>query len=226
MTSQDFLVSQTPHVDILAFLLDMGLDILVSAAVAFIYVRYGRALANRALFARNLVLISMTTCLIITVVKSSLALSLGLVGALSIVRFRTPIKEPEELAYLFLAIAVGVGLGANQPLLTLVGFGVIAGILVARRLTAPSRDRQNLHLSVAAHADPLPSLPSVVEALQRNCRRVNLRRCDESRGSLEASFLVELEGLEDLERCKSALRALDPAMKITFLEAQHLPSWN
>ena len=56
----------------------------------------------------------MTTLLVIAVVKSSLALSLGLVGALSIVRFRTPIKEPEELAYIFLAIALGLCLGADQ----------------------------------------------------------------------------------------------------------------
>ena len=56
----------------------------------------------------------MIVTLIITVVKSSLALSLGLVGALSIVRFRTAIKNPEELIFLFLCIAIGVGLGANQ----------------------------------------------------------------------------------------------------------------
>jgi len=56
--------------------------------------------------------------LVITVVKSSLALSLGLVGALSIVRFRTPIKEPEELGYIFLTIAIGLGFGANLGLVT------------------------------------------------------------------------------------------------------------
>jgi hypothetical protein len=59
-------------------------------------------------------MITMTTMLIITIVKASLALSLGLVGALSIVRFRAAIKEPEELAYLFLAIAIGLDFGAGQ----------------------------------------------------------------------------------------------------------------
>jgi len=55
------------------------------------------------------------------IVKSSLALSLGLVGALSIVRFRAAIKEPEELIYLFLIIAIGLGCGANQLIITSVG---------------------------------------------------------------------------------------------------------
>ena len=60
--------------------------------------------------------------------KSSLALSLGLVGALSIVRFRAAIKEPEELVYLFLVIATGLGCGADQIKITLIG--VVVAILL------------------------------------------------------------------------------------------------
>ncbi|MCI0696355.1 DUF4956 domain-containing protein [candidate division KSB1 bacterium] len=82
--------------------------------LSLVYAQYGHALSNRKMFARNFVMITMTTMLIITIVKASLALSLGLVGALSIVRFRAAIKEPEELAYLFLAIGIGLGFGADQ----------------------------------------------------------------------------------------------------------------
>jgi uncharacterized membrane protein YhiD involved in acid resistance len=71
-------------------------------------------------------ILSQITFLIILIVKSSLALSLGLIGALSIVRFRTPIKEPEELVYLFLAIALGIGFGAGQIIVT---SGVFVAIL-------------------------------------------------------------------------------------------------
>ena len=69
--------------------------------------------------------ITLTIVLVIYIVKSSIALSLGLVGALSIVRFRTPIKEPEELAYLFICIAAGLGYGANQTIPTTVAVLVI-----------------------------------------------------------------------------------------------------
>ena len=62
-------------------------------------------------------------------VKSSLALSLGLIGALSIVRFRTPIKEPEELIYLFLSIAIGIGYGSGQNLITIIIFLVIITVI-------------------------------------------------------------------------------------------------
>src|SRR3990167_3196196 len=94
-----------------------------------VYIRFGRALSNRVAFAHNFVLIGLATLLIISVVKSSLALSLGLVGALSIVRFRAAIKEPEELAYLFFVIAIGLGFGADQWLITLFAFVVIILLL-------------------------------------------------------------------------------------------------
>ena len=58
--------------------------------------------------------LGLSIVLIITIIKSSIALSLGLVGALSIVRFRTPIKNSEELIYLFIIIGVSIGLGANR----------------------------------------------------------------------------------------------------------------
>ena len=80
------------------------------------YVRFGTALSNRSQFARNFLLLTVTTTLIIGIVKSSLALSLGLVGALSIVRFRAAIKEPEELAFLFLSIAVGLECFGSSPI--------------------------------------------------------------------------------------------------------------
>ncbi len=69
-------------------------------------------------FTQTLIGVAVITFLIIVTIKNSLALSLGLIGALSIVRFRTPIKEPFELCYIFAAIATGIGLGAGQILNT------------------------------------------------------------------------------------------------------------
>ncbi|MBN1978504.1 MAG: DUF4956 domain-containing protein, partial [Anaerolineae bacterium] len=122
------------------------LCIVLSSAVAWFYTRYGRSLSNRAKFARTLPVLALTTVLIISVVKSSLALSLGLVGALSIVRFRTAIKEPEELLYLFMAITIGLGLGADQRLPTILAIVVILGYLFARTLLSPRPAKNNLYL--------------------------------------------------------------------------------
>ena len=84
----------------------MGLFILVIYRVTFRGVLFSKG------FAFSLVLLSMVTALIIRTISSDLALSLGMVGALSIVRFRTAIKEPLDTAFLFWSIAVGIVLAA------------------------------------------------------------------------------------------------------------------
>ena len=62
---------------------------------------------------------------------------MGLVGALSIIRFRTPIKEPVELAYIFIAIAIVLGLGANQ-VMAIIGFFVVAIVMLLSMLKRPA----------------------------------------------------------------------------------------
>ena len=107
------LFNQAP-LSLTALVINLGAGVVLSLILRWHYKHFGSTLSNRDEFSQVCPFILLTTILIITVVKSSLALSLGLVGALSIVRFRTPIKEPEELAYLFIAIAMGLGLGADQ----------------------------------------------------------------------------------------------------------------
>jgi hypothetical protein len=86
--------------DLMLLLINLGVGVVLAVILRWHFARYGSTLSNREEFAQVFPFILLTTILIITVVKSSLALSLGLVGALSIVRFRTPIKESEELAYI------------------------------------------------------------------------------------------------------------------------------
>mgnify|MGYP001001742821 CR=1 FL=1 len=107
--------------------------VLLTTLVSWTYKKYSTSLGSKSHIGSILPLIGLTVFLVITVVKSSLALSLGLVGALSIVRFRTPIKEPEELGYLFLTIAVGLGLGAGYNIVTVVIVSLILFYLFLTR---------------------------------------------------------------------------------------------
>ena len=109
----------------LDFLINILITIILAYLIGLVYSKYGNSLSNRKKLTQTFVLISITVMLVISIVKSSLALSLGLVGALSIVRFRTAIKEPEELVYFFVAIAIGLGMGADQRIVTLTGATII-----------------------------------------------------------------------------------------------------
>jgi len=175
-------------------------------------------LSNRRLFSNNFLLISMTTMLIITIVKSSLALSLGLVGALSIVRFRAAIKEPEELAYLFLVIGIGLGLGANQRITTIIAFLFITVILILKNYTNTSRDSLNLNLNIICPNERQNELMKIADILKEYCDDINLKRFDEENDRIEASFIIDCSEFEKLNKIKLDLQEINNAMRITFMD--------
>ena len=163
-------------------------------------------------------LITMTTMLMITIVKSSLALSLGLVGALSIVRFRAAIKEPEELAYLFLAIAIGLGFGADQRLITIVACAIICSVIVIRNYRWRDDDSGNYYLTItSSNKDNLP-LQRILDILKKHFTLVNMKRFDEADTMLEASLLVEFDSVDSLNDAREELFSIDNSLKITFLD--------
>tara|TARA_B100000242_G_scaffold284138_1_gene247108 strand:- start:2248 stop:2919 length:672 start_codon:yes stop_codon:yes gene_type:complete len=118
---EDLLVklqSQDSEISITLTIINFAFCVLFSLILKEIFLKYSNVSFNRSSIARNLVTLSCIVFVVIVIVKNSLALSLGLVGALSIVRFRTPIKEPTELIYLFFSIALGLGFGSSQTLIT------------------------------------------------------------------------------------------------------------
>ena len=201
---------------------EVVINLLLSALLSFIlghvYVKYGTALSNRKMFAGNFIILAMTTTLIISIIKTSIALSLGLVGALSIVRFRAAIKEPEELTFLFVTIAIGLGLGANQQLITVTAFAIIITVIYFKKMTSRPEENQNLYLTVTCGAPQELKLEQIIETLKRHCPGIRLKRFDESSELLEASFLIDFDNFDQLNRSKSELQKLSSSIKITFLD--------
>jgi hypothetical protein len=197
--------------------INLLLSILLSSALAWFYTRYGKSLSNRARFAQTLPVLALTTVLVISIVKSSLALSLGLVGALSIVRFRTAIKEPEELLYLFIAIAIGLGMGADQRLPTILAILVILGYLFARTLVTPHPVKNNLYLNVLAPAsDNL--FARVNQLLLKHVESVDLRRLDRSASTLQATYLILCPSDEVLVSLMDDMSAQLSGCEFSFVE--------
>ena len=108
----------------MVFALILGLFIFVIYKKTFSGIMYSTG------FAMSLVGLSLVTTLVIMAVTSNVVLSLGMVGALSIVRFRTAIKEPMEIVFLFWALAVGIVIGAGMIPLAVIGSLIIGVILI------------------------------------------------------------------------------------------------
>ncbi|MBN1445048.1 MAG: DUF4956 domain-containing protein [Candidatus Omnitrophica bacterium] len=215
---QGFLSSSSGLPDIKVFIFNLIMAAVMGVFLGVLYVRFGTALSNRKIFARNFPMLTMTTMFIITVVKSSLALSLGLVGALSIVRFRAAIKEPEELTFLFLAIAIGLGLGAEQFWITLMAF-IIIGLGVIFRFSASRHNlQQDMLLTVSSNNPKALTVDRIFDILKNLFSKCSIKRFDETGETVEAIFLVEFAGFDQLNAAKEKLRGLDNSVKISFLD--------
>ena len=213
-------VMRSESIELSSFLGDMFWTVLLSFLLGALYVRFGRSLSNRRQFAAHFVLIAMATMLVITLVKASLALSLGLVGALSIVRFRTAIKEPEELAYLFVAIAIGLGYGANQGQITIAATATIAVVIVIRSFFLRDGDNRNLNLLISAPKGLGVTLEQIEGVLKNHCRSLRLRRFDQSNGDFEASFLVEFDRIENFKKNRAELLDLNKELSISYVDSR------
>jgi len=136
-------------VSLIDLIRNMGLGLIMAIIWAVVVGKSTRLVVDTRQYLPIFLLLIPSMILIISIIKSSIALSLGLVGALSIVRFRTPIKEPEELLYLFVAIAIGLGLGANQIVATFVGFGAIClGLIPMGFLNKSAKNTKNTYIDV------------------------------------------------------------------------------
>lgn len=120
-------------------LLALGLSFVLGLFIFFIYKKTYSGVMYSDSFGISLIAMSMITSLVIIAVTSNVVLSLGMVGALSIVRFRTAIKEPMDIAFLFWSIAVGIVLGAGLLPLAIIG-SVIIGIIIVIFSTRKTSD--------------------------------------------------------------------------------------
>ena len=215
----DYLVNSSVSIPLVNFILNLTVAISLSIVLGKIYVRYGRSLSNRENFSENFQILTVTTMFIITIIKTSLALSLGLVGALSIIRFRTAIKEPEELTYLFIAISIGLGIGANQTLITLIAFSVIIAVIIFKGKKNERRFK-NTNLQLILHIRDKEHLPieKVMEIFKLYFEYIFLQRLEEKDQELEITLLVEAESFEKVNDAKKHLQQTDKSVHVTLLQ--------
>jgi hypothetical protein len=204
------------------FLLNVIVTAILVALLRLFYIHFGNAISNRRRFANNFLPLALGTLLIIMIVKSSIALSLGLVGALSIVRYRAAIKDPEELTYLFIAIGLGLAGGANQPILAIVAFAVILGILYLSKLLGRQQVfRQENRLFVNIQTDQ-EDVEVIAGILAQHLPYVELKRMDTLEQGMDLSFVCRAKELGDIARLKTAMQELSPATRLSVIDQPDL----
>jgi len=146
-------VSTTQNVTALTMCVYLVLGGVLALYLRVLYARCSATLSDSDSVTRIFPLLTIITTAVIAAVTPSLALSLGMVGALSIVRFRAAIKEPEELVYVFLCITIGVTLGNQRPLLAVTLVIVASVFVLAVHFFGRVRRSETLLLTISGNAD-------------------------------------------------------------------------
>lgn len=114
---------------IITIVMNMVVAILIGYAIYRIYKRFYNGVVYSRSYALTLIGMTILTCMVTLAISTNIVISLGMVGALSIVRYRTAIKEPLDLLYMFWAITSGITIGASMYILVLIGFVVMAAFI-------------------------------------------------------------------------------------------------
>ena len=177
---ENFFINSSVEINFLNFIFSIILSALLAFLVKLSYVKISKSLNDKEHFSEIFVPLAIITTLVITVVKFSLALSLGLVGALSIVRFRAAIKEPEELVYLFFIIGIGLANGANQFLVAIIATLITVIILYIRKIY---NDKKNVNSLTETSTNILQiqidnktiKSNDIIDKLKKNVNYLNLK---------------------------------------------------
>lgn len=198
-------------------LLDMALALILAFGVGmfifFIYKKTYAGVMYSSSFGVTLVALTMITTLVILAVTSNVVLSLGMVGALSIVRFRTAIKEPMDIAFLFWSIAVGIVLAAG--LIPLAVFGsVIIGIILL--VFANHKDSSNPYIIVLScndHESEMGAMNYLVEQTKKCTVKSKTAR----KGNVEMNVEVRLKDENtDFVNTLAELKGVQSAVLVSY----------
>lgn len=213
----NFFLNQNVQIELSSFVLSLFCAAVLSFIIHLFYVRFSTTLSNRVEFSKNFVVLGVATCIVIMIVKSSLALSLGLVGALSIVRFRAAIKEPEELVYLFLIIAIGLGCGANQLIITIVGIFFSLGTILVysiylKKINVKSSEIINMGIIIDENVTDV-QVNNLIDELTKES--IELRFISMSRTKSNTTINVDLKpnDFKDLTRITGQIKNQYPNCK-------------
>ena len=194
---------------VIALLLSFGLGLFIF----FVYKKTYAGVMYSASFGGTLVALTMITSMVILAVTSNVVLSLGMVGALSIVRFRTAIKEPMDIAFLFWAIAGGIVLAAGMIPLAIFG-SVVIGVVMLLFMNRKAKD--NPFIAVISCQDHASELRAI-DFLGQHVKKMDIKSKTAQAGNIELNYEIRLRDANtDFVTALSQLEGVNSAVLVSY----------
>lgn len=190
-----YLLENNTNISIEEIVIGMFISVLLAFFIYFVYRKtYTGVLYNKN-FNITLLLVTVITTMVMMIIGSNLALSLGMVGALSIIRFRTAVKDTKDSAFIFWSIAVGIACGSGIYSIAFLGSIIIALILffVNKGVMDDSTYLVVVHASEDVNAD------EVTSAIDKHCKKTNIKMRNANSISLDITYEVTLKKGKDAD---------------------------
>ncbi|PZD97613.1 DUF4956 domain-containing protein [Paenibacillus sambharensis] len=213
MIKNSVLNNFTATIDLPRILLSLFFAFLVGFFIYLLYKRVFSGVLYSKSFNVSLIGMTMVTALVIIAVNSNLVLSLGMVGALSIVRFRTPIKDPTDLIFLFWAAAAGIVTGAGFYVLALIGSAAI-GLIMFYFIKKTSFETPYL---LVVNCEDDQSEREVQKLVGQLVKRYNVKQKTVTSGCVETTLEIRLKEREgEFVNRLTALQGVSSAVLISY----------
>ena len=184
-----YLLSSNSTLSTKEIIISLAVAVLLSLFMYWVYKKTYSGVVYSKNFNVTLVLVAIITTVIMLVIGSNLALSLGMVGSLSIIRFRTAVKEPRDIAFLFWSIAAGIVLAAGMIPLAVIGSVVIGIILL---VFVNKKSHTNPYIVVIQCNDHEVEKKATAY-LKEKCNRCVIKSKSVRRGSVEMNLEIRLK---------------------------------
>lgn len=211
----------TPNSSILELLVSLVIAFGTAWLISVLYKRTHRGLNYEHSFISSLVLVAPIVSTIMFFIQGDLVLSLGLVGSLSIIRFRTPIKDTRDMIFLFWSIAVGLGAGTFNWLTVGVATLFIGGVVIALYLLQYDRVQHSDYILVLGGNEPCDSkvIGSVIEDFT-HASRIRSRETNDETWEIVFELSFERPADVQIDAMLSPLQAIDGVTRVSLLAPQ------
>lgn len=187
--------------------------LLCGVFISLLYRWTYRGLSYSTNFANTIILLTMVTSVVIMVIGDNLATAFGLVGAMSIIRFRTAVKDAQDIMFIFFALAMGLACGVGLYSVAVIGtvvIGAIFYIIVNVNLAAPRRRDFLLQVLLNGKENNTVEMQKVLDKYCRNCKLVNVKAVgEEDNDVLELSYYVKLRNEDRSQDLIKSVKAFE-----------------
>ncbi|MEL6867377.1 MAG: DUF4956 domain-containing protein [Bacteroidota bacterium] len=202
-------------------LFDIGLNMLVALLcgliISLVYRLVYKGPSYSTTFVNSLVLLSVITAVVILVIGNNLARAFGLVGAMSIIRFRTAVRDVQDIVFIFFALSVGMAAGVGLPGLAIMATLLISAViilLVVTNFSNPAQRKHLLQISFKAEENAEKKILQIVRQYGRGVKLINIKNIGPDQ--LEAFYQLRLKNQRKNQDFIQALQALDVTQQVNL----------